>query len=288
MVFARLPTVDQPAAGAERPRLELSGPALTASLETLVAGCEEAGGIERYIKGLRFKAALFQEALADGKAERVGEETFMGLCAFMAPVRRRIGARLGDLGFGNVREAVGELLDGQPGAVPADLRLRGFCARFPDDRKHRWVRDLAAELLHYTHPEHYPLMCRWVWDARANTGVLREIWHGENVDHMVIDVSDDYETFLVLREELGQFLTENGVYQDVPFYIDLLCAQVYAGYISSQGGTYLRADFSSPQDPLLYTRRLLGLDGVDPKTGRTRLKAADGKARVLDDIRLLD
>lgn len=288
MVFSRFPTVDQAAAGTERPTLELSGPALTASFGSLVAGCEEAGGVERYIKGLRFKAALFQEALMGGKAAHVGEETFLGLCAFMAPVRRRIGARLDELGFHRIREAVGELLDGPPGATAADLRLGRFRARFPEDGQHRWVRDLAAELLHYTFPEHYPLMCRWVWDARANTGVLREIWYGENVDHMVIDVPDDYETFLVLREELGRFLTENGVFRDVPFYIDLLCAQVYAGYISSQGGTYLRADFSSPEDPLLYTRRLLGLDGVDTRTGRTRLKTADGKARVLEDIRLLD
>ena len=75
---------------------------------------------------------------------------------------------------------------------------------------------LAAELLHYADPERYPLMTRWVWDARANTGVLREIWHDENVDSISIDVADGYATFLVLREELAQYLATNGVFREIP------------------------------------------------------------------------
>ena len=110
-------------------------------------------------------------------------------------------------------------------------------------------------------------MTRWVWDARTNTGVLREIWHGEDVDNMSIDVTDDYATFLALREEIAQYLAANGVFRDVLFYVDILLAQVYAGYIGERGGTYLRADFATPEDPMLHVRRLLGLDGIE------RLKA---------------
>jgi hypothetical protein len=36
-----------------------------------------------------------------------------------------------------------------------------------------------------------------------------------------------------------------------------------------------------------HTRRLLGLDGVDAG-GRTRLKAVDGQAFVVEDVKLLD
>ncbi len=88
-------------------------------------------------------------------------------------------------------------------------------------------------------------MCRWVWDAQTNTGVIREIWHAENVDHVTIEVPDGYGTYLMLREELSQYLTANGVFRDVLHYVDLLTAQVYADYIGEQGGTYLRTDFSS-------------------------------------------
>jgi hypothetical protein len=126
-------------------------------------------------------------------------------------------------------------------------------------------------------------MIRWVWDGRANTGVIREIWYGDHVDNITLPVPDGYQTYLVLREELSQFLSDNGVFRDVIWYVDMLCAQVYAGYISSQGGAYLRADFSAPHDPLEHTRRMLGLDGVKAGTGRTRLKAIDGQAHVLED-----
>jgi hypothetical protein len=287
-VWSRASLTKSPDAGITRPRLELSGPALAASLETLEASSRPDGGIERYVEALRLKVALFQEALSNGKAARLDEATLKGLCAHIAPVRRRIGPRLQKDGFHRFREAIVELLGDAPDQASVDDRMRRFCAQFPIDRQHRWVRDLAAELLHCSNPEVYPLMCRWVWDAEANTGVLREIWHGADRDRMTIEASDDYQTFLVLREELSQFLTGNGVFRDVPLYVDLLCAQVYAEYIVSQGGTYLRTDFSSPDDSLPYLRRLLGLDGINPRTGRTRLKAADGKAHTPDRMTLPD
>ena len=53
----------------------------------------------------------------------------------------------------------------------------------------------------------------------------------------------------MLREELSQFLTENGVFRIRACYIvDLaLCAQVYAGYIGEQGGQYTCAPISPPR-----------------------------------------
>ena len=87
----------------------------------------------------------------------------------------------------------------------------------------------------------------------------------------------------MLREELSQFLTDNGVFSDVLIYVDLVCAQVYADYICAQGGSYLRADFSSPDDPMQHARRLLGLDGVRAGSGRTRLKAIDGESYVIEE-----
>lgn len=274
---------------AARPTLELSGPVLAQAMEALVTDSEAEGGVERYVEALKLKTVLFQEALGENGTVGLDVERFKTLCAFMSPVRRRIAARLEGNGFTTIREAVAELLEGAVDTGTADTRISAFCARFPNDREHRWVRDLAAELLHYSDLERYPLMCRWVWDNRTNTGILREIWYGDDVDHMVIDVSDDYATFLTLREELSQFLTDNGIFRDVLFYVDLLCAQLYAGYICSQGGSFLRAGFSAPDDPMQYVRRMLGLDGVNARTGRSRLKVIDGTAKVLaDDARLLN
>lgn len=267
----------------ERPTLDLSGAKLALALETLVSRAEEHGGIERYVDAVKLKSRLFQEALR-APAE-LDLQTFKALCAHIATVRRRMARYLEPARFNELRQAIVGLLDGLAVTSTTDRRIGAFCAGFPDDRAHRWVRDLAAEILHNVDPRRYPLMSRWVWDARANTGVLREIWHAPDVDHISIEVADRYGTFLMLREELSQFLAANGFFRDVPEYVDLLTAQLYANYICEQGGTYLRTDFAMPEDPMQHTHRLLGIDGVAPD-GRTRLKAFDGQAFVVEDLRL--
>jgi hypothetical protein len=267
----------------ERPVLDLSGEILRAAMQAMVTGSEEHGGIERYVDAVKLKSQMFRQALVENDIAELDLETFKGLCAFMSTVRRRVSDWLNEEAFAEMRRRIGDLFDD---AEHIDSRIGRFCEYFPQDKKHRWVRDLATELLHNADPERVPMMNRWVWDAKANTGVIREIWHGDNVDAMTIPVPDGYGTYIMLREELSQFLSDNGVFKDVLFYVDVLCAQVYAQYICEQGGTYLRADFSAPEDPMQHTRRLLGLDGVQPGNGRTRLKSIDGEAFVLDDSKL--
>ena len=263
------------AAEIARPHLDLSGEVLREAFAAMVKGAEELGGIERYVEALKLKAALFAEVLKDG-AEAMAPERFMEMAAFMPTVRRRLAPYLDAKGFARIQGALAELMTGMDDATTADARLAAFCARFPSDKEHRFIRDLAAEVLHALDAERYPLMARWVWDEKANTGVLREIWFADDIDHLTIRVADDYATFLMLREELAGFLTENGIFRDMTQYIDILCAQIYAQYICAQGGTYVRTDFAAPEDPMQHTRRLLGLDGVSPGTGRSRLKAIDG------------
>ena len=260
----------------ERPTLELSGPKLKLALEALVMRSEDAGGVEAYVEALRVKSKMFRDALAAGPDLR----QFRTLCAHMATVRRRVGRYAQPGHFPFVREQIERLFQDKEDPSAIDARMDAFCAAFPGDREHRWVRDLAAELLHYADPERYPLMTRWVWDANTNTGVLREIWHAEDVDSIRIEIADGCATFLMLREELAQYLTTNGVFRDVLLYIDVLMAQVYADYIGERGGMYLRTDFATPEDPMLHVRRILGLDGVD-SSGKMKLKSVDGQAEIV-------
>ncbi len=268
MIAPALPAMAEPDRPVpdDRPALHLSGPRLRQALESLIAGSEGQGGVERYVEALKLKSASFQQAFAGGAAG-LDPAALHGLCALMPSVRRRIGRYLEGSRFAALRAAVGALLDGLADTTTADDRIAAFERAFPRDRAHRWVRDLAAELLHNIDPERYPAMQRWVWDAGTNTGVLREIWWGDNVDHMMIDVPDSYGTFIRLREELSGFLTDNGVFRDVLYYVDLVAAHIYAGYIGEQGGHYLRTDFATPEDPMLHTRRMLGLDGVGTRAG---------------------
>jgi hypothetical protein len=284
---ASVPSFLAPAAAPdiERPRLELSGPALAAALETLVAATDAQGGVELWIDALKLRNRMFRQALeplaAAGQPSTLPLETFKGLCAFMASVRRRVAPWLEQPHWDHMAQAIAALLQGANDTRGTDGRLASFCGQFPADGAHRWVRDLGADLLHGLDAERYPLMHRWVWDHKANSGVVREIWFGDEVDSRRIEVPDRYPTFIMLREELSQFLTANGVFRDVIWYVDLLCARIYASYIASQGGVYLRADFSAPDDPMAFARRMLGLDGVREGSGRTRLKTIDGEAYTL-------
>ena len=272
-----------------RPVLDLSGPKLRRAFENLVECAEDSGGVERYVGALALKASLFEEVLGKGQVGELTEPEFYDLAAFITPVRRRVGAWLGQNSFAMLRGRLVALLDGWSDLGTADQRLNAFVASFPADREHRWSRDLAAEVLHFTVPDRYPLMTRWMWDARVNTGVLREIWHSDNVDAGTLAVDDGFATFATLREELEGFLQSNGVFRDQAFYVDLLCAHIYAAYINDKGGQYLHADFcgSAKIDAMAHTRRLLGLDAVDSESGRTRLKLIDGEAHVLGEPRRL-
>ena len=276
-------------AASARPVLDLSGPKLRKAFENLAEAAEETGGIERYVGALALKASLFEEVLGKGRVAELTEAEFYDLAAFITPVRRRIAVWLRYNGFAGMRSRLEALLDGWSDLGTADRRLTTFVQSFPADREHRWAHDLAAEVLHFTEPERYPLMARWIWDQRVNTGVLREIWHCDRADAGTIRIDDDLATFVTLREELEEFLRGNGVFRDLPFYVDLLCAHVYAAYIDDKGGQYLHADFcgGTKSDAMAHTRRLLGLDAVDSESGRTRLKLIDGEAYVLGEPRRL-
>ncbi len=242
--------------------LDLSGEKLRYTLESLLKGCENRGGIEAYITTLKAKSDLFRSVLLPEEDKEFSLEMLAIILPFMPTVRRKILPELKEKGAVRVIDAIGTLVKYRKDTTTVDEQLKRFREHLPADGKYRWVRDLAAEILHYLEPEKYPLMTRWVWDFKANTGVLRELWFGEDIDQKTIKISDKYEVFLSLREELTMFLTQNGFYRDVHWYSDLIQAQTYADYIASQGGTYLRADFNSLEDPMEHTRRMLGLDGA--------------------------
>jgi hypothetical protein len=265
----------------QKPVLDLSGPKLRRALSHLVESAEPTGGIERYVSALALKASLFGELLGKGKVEEVTAAEFRDLASFITPARRRIGPYLEDGVFPKFRDRLSKLLDGWSDTATADARLAQFIQDFPQDKDHRFIRDLGAELLHFTAPDRYPLMTRWMWDARVGTGVLREIWFDEQPLDGAIPVADGFATFDTLFEELHGFLAANGVFRDHVFYADLLTAHVYADYINDQGGTYLRSDFAETSDRMMHTRRMLGLDAINTETGRTRLKLIDGTAHVL-------
>ena len=243
--------------------LELSGPTLRAGLDALAPALPE------LLELLKLKQALFAELLGDGRAEALTEISFLGLVNFMPTVRRRVGAFLDANDFSALHPPLMALLDGPD---PLPQRWRAWLAAFPEDRAHRWLRDLGAEVLHFRAPEATPLMSRWIWDTATGTGVLREIWYSEADPPEPVGITDGPDTFLALGQELDAFLRSQGLFRDLALCADLLCAQIYASYINDRGSTFLKADFAAEEDATRHTRRMMGLDALTADGLRPRVR----------------
>ena len=146
--------------GSERPRLELSGPKLAVAFERLANGLEACGGIERHVEALKAKSLLFGHTFVGADARELDLRSFKALCALISTVRRRVTAYLEPARFGVLRTAISGLLDARGDTATTDRRMAAFCGAFPENREHRWVHDLAAEILHNVDPERYPMMLR--------------------------------------------------------------------------------------------------------------------------------
>jgi hypothetical protein len=254
---------------ARPPSLDLSGPVLRDALARLAADAEAEGGIEAYRGWLGLKAQAFAGMLEGGNIGALDAGTFLDLCSFMAPARRRVGRWLAAHGYAIMQARLTQLLAGGPDLARADAVIGAFAAAFAAEGASGWPRDLAAEVLHFSAPDVVPLMTRWVWDAGTRTGVLREIWHDVEALPDGPAVADDAATFAVLRDELFGFLQDNGVFRDRALMVDLLCAHIYAGYIERCGGTFLKTQFGAGRDPMAHTRRLLGLDAALGRAARS-------------------
>lgn len=200
--------------------LHLSGPFLDQAMTSLDSAVGEFGGFDTIFDALAARANFIQIQLSEGAAELLSEQAFYDLTVFMPSVRRRIGAAIKELGFDHLRQGIVELIHNPGEMRTVDERLETFINRYPADRQHRWVRDLAAEMLHAVAPGVYPLMTRWVWDSSSNTGVLREIWHSDDGTVTRLDIPDGHATHLILRDELVGYLINRGIGSDPEFMVD--------------------------------------------------------------------
>jgi len=264
----------------ERPILHLDGRVLRNAFDSLVEAADKLEGVESLIESLSVKSTFFSRTFA--MPNRLTQPELLDICAFAPTVRRRIKLAMRQQGFEHLKGAICDLLDNLR-VDNADRKIRQTINMFPTTKEYRWVRDLAAEIIHFREPDTYPLMTRWMWDRMSNTGVLREIWFADYRDNH-LDIDDTIPTHFALREELSSFLRSDGVYANMPFMIDLLCAWIYGDYIGSQGGSFLKVDFTQSGKNISYVLRMLGLDGASAKDGTTRVIMPDGNRYVLSNV----
>ena len=248
-------------------------------LKAVTEAAQDWGGIEAYLAAASAKQQLFAELLAPERLTGLTLEDMERLLDRVFTARRRLYPVLESLGETRVREATHWLFTGP---LPVAQRLQDFVDAMPGAggmgreavraaaKMRRAAWDFAAEMLHFADPERYPLMARWVWDRATQSGALREFIRGNDAVPE-IPLTNAPETYEGARAWLAGQLRGEGVYRDLPLWIDLVQAQAYVTYLRSVAEGSLGGDFGRGAQPHEHVRKLLGIEAERPD-GRTRVK----------------
>ncbi|TSA42056.1 MAG: hypothetical protein D4R58_00685 [Betaproteobacteria bacterium] len=236
------------------------------------------GGIAALIERMQAKqqavVATFERALA-----AAGLSEIESLLDQVFTARRRLYPALESAGVAKVREALAQL---RHDALPVAARLQAFVDAMPGtagldraslkaaNKLRRAAWDFAAELLHFIDPDRFPLMTRWVWDQSTQSGALREFIRG-NDSMQEIPLTNAPEMFEGARAWLADQLRTEGIYRDLPLWIDLMLAQAYTNYLRSVAEGNLGAEFGRGTTPGEQLAKLLGIDRAR-RTGMSRVK----------------
>ncbi|WP_308387826.1 hypothetical protein [Acidithiobacillus sp. AMEEHan] len=243
---------------------------LKKSFYELEEALEGQQGLSDLIAMLEEKGAVFQSILSDID-KGLDEDGMRSLVERMFTARRKLWPTLEAYGASALRSAIADLLSGH-GDLPQ--RMQRFQEAIPAQGKaQRALRDLAAELLHFSNPEVYPLMTRWVWDQGTSSGAVREFVRGG--DYITdFPLGESPEMFEGVREWMRQGLSELGVYRDLPYLIDVLLAYQYSQYLRAMAEGFLRSDFGGQSDFIEQIHKLLGVE-TQRRMGGSRIKGKD-------------
>lgn len=148
---------------------------LKQSFYELEAAFEGQQGLAALVSSLAEKTASFRRLLLEDQ-QPLTDARMVHLVEQMFTARRKIWPVIEEQGAARVGEVMRDLLGGH-----GDLaqRMMRFEEALPATGKaKRVIRDMGAELLHFSDPERYPLMTRWVWDQSTNSGAVREFIRG--------------------------------------------------------------------------------------------------------------
>ena len=240
---------------------------------------EESAGLEALLASLQMKSQLFSSLLNPQSLPSLSMEGIEALLETVFSARRRLFPALQALGVEAARSAIHELLYGDMALVE---RLQAFSEIVPIDetadketrkqaaKNRRAAFDFGAEMLHFNNPVKYPLMTRWVWDQNTVSGALREFIRG-NDSLPDVPLGNSPEMFEGARAWLAEQIAEQGLYKDVPFWIDLVQAQAYSEYFRSMAEGMLSADFGRGITPQEQLKKFLGID-AERKARQSRVK----------------
>ena len=246
---------------------DLDAGLLKKSFYELEEAFEGQQGLADLIERLAEKSAVFRDTLS-ARTEALSEEELETLVERMFTARRKIWQAFDAVGSAKVGAAMSDLLTGHGSLVQ---RMQRFEEAVPATGKaQRALRDVAAEVLHFTDPETYPLMTRWVWDQGTVSGAIREFIPGG--DYLTdFPLGESPEMFEGVRVWMRDSLAELGVYRDLPYLMDVILAYQYSQYLRAMAEGFLRSDFGGQSDFTEQIRKLLGVE-TQRRFGGSRLK----------------
>ncbi len=243
---------------------------LKQSFYELEAAFEGQQGLAALVNSLAEKTASFRRLLLEDQ-QPLTDARMAHLVEQMFTARRKIWPVIEEQGAARVGEVMRDLLGGH-----GDLaqRMMRFEEALPATGKaKRVIRDMGAEVLHFSDPERYPLMTRWVWDQSTSSGAVREFIRGG--DYLTdFPFGESPEMFEGLRQWMREALLELGVYRDVPYMVDIILAHQYSQYVRAMAEGFLRSDFGGQTDFTEQIRKLLGVE-VHRRMGGSRIKRDD-------------
>jgi len=247
--------------------IDLDKALLNRSFYELEEAFEGQQGLANLVGSLTEKTASFRRLLLEDKRP-LTEAQMAHLVEQMFTARRKIWPVIEEQGVARVGEMMRDLLEGH-----GDLtqRMTRFEEALPATGKaKRVIRDMGAEVLHFSDPERYPLMTRWVWDQGTTSGAVREFIRGG--DYLTaFPFGESPEMFEGLRQWMREALLELGVYRDVPYMVDIILAYQYSQYVRAMAEGFLRSDFGGQTDFTEQIRKLLGVE-VHRRMGGSRIK----------------
>jgi hypothetical protein len=248
-------------------------------MTALLEAAQPDGGVAMYLEGLGAKQRFFGELLGEDAIDELDEARIEALLGAVFTARRKLFPVLAEMGAAAAAAALRELLYG---AAPLATRMSDFVTRLPirdgegreararAARLRRAAHDLAAEALHFVDPARYPLMARWVWDDATMSGALREfVRGGDATNRLPLDVRP--ETFEAARRWIAGEIEAQGIYREIPFWVDLVKAAAYSHYFRAMTGGVLGSDFSRAGGPEESVKKLLGIE-PERRGGKSRVK----------------
>ena len=213
--------------------------------------------LKEFYQELKGKSSLFQETFKREKIDELQEEDLLKVFSTVFSVRRNAQRILRETPLDTLREALKELLYSREGF---DQKVWEFAKRLRGAEVRR-LRDLGAEILHFTFPKKYVLWNSWVWDPQTETGAVVFLKEEPPVGGKGRQMfGTTYEEFEEIYKQIYELLKEFGLKVEDYFFVDIFLAVIYGTYVDYMTLSTMHSAKGFFPPASVMAKRLLGVN----------------------------